>query len=52
MIASLGRHVTERRVLPFSDVVIVESSKVDGIPERKKFDGMKLLQFSENHRLS
>ncbi|XP_045445043.1 chromatin assembly factor 1 subunit A isoform X3 [Pipistrellus kuhlii] len=33
-----------------SDVVIVESSKVDGIPERKKFGRMKLLQFSENHR--
>ncbi|XP_016053336.1 PREDICTED: chromatin assembly factor 1 subunit A isoform X2 [Miniopterus natalensis] len=33
-----------------SDVVIVESSKIDGIPERKKFGRMKLLQFSENHR--
>ncbi|XP_045687123.1 chromatin assembly factor 1 subunit A [Phyllostomus hastatus] len=33
-----------------SDVVIVESSKVDGVPERKKFGRMKLLQFSENHR--
>lgn len=32
------------------DVVIVESSKVDGVPERKKFGRMKLLQFSENHR--
>ncbi|KAM6216702.1 chromatin assembly factor 1 subunit A [Rhynchocyon petersi] len=33
-----------------SDVVIVESSKVDGVPERSKFGRMKLLQFSENHR--
>ncbi|XP_037679877.1 chromatin assembly factor 1 subunit A isoform X2 [Choloepus didactylus] len=33
-----------------SDVVIVESSKVDGVPERKTFGRMKLLQFSENHR--
>ena len=33
-----------------SDVVIVESSKVDGVPERRKFGRMKLLQFSENHR--
>ncbi|XP_021488575.1 chromatin assembly factor 1 subunit A [Meriones unguiculatus] len=32
------------------DVVIVESSKVDGMPERKRFGRMKLLQFSENHR--
>lgn len=32
------------------DVVIMESSKVDGVPERKKFGRMKLLQFSENHR--
>lgn len=32
------------------DVVIVESSKVDGVSERKKFGRMKLLQFSENHR--
>lgn len=37
-------------VLVPSDVVIVESSKVDGVPERKKFGRMKLLQFSENHR--
>lgn len=28
----------------------MESSKVDGVPERKKFGRMKLLQFSENHR--
>ncbi|XP_073910463.1 chromatin assembly factor 1 subunit A isoform X2 [Castor canadensis] len=33
-----------------SDVVIVESSKGDGMPERRKFGRMKLLQFSENHR--
>ncbi|KAM9702949.1 LOW QUALITY PROTEIN: chromatin assembly factor 1 subunit A-like [Dama dama] len=33
-----------------SDVVIVESSKVDGVPERRKFGRMKFLQFSENHR--
>ncbi|KAM8764014.1 chromatin assembly factor 1 subunit A isoform 2-T2 [Rhynchonycteris naso] len=33
-----------------SDMVIVESNKVDGVPERKKFGRMKLLQFSENHR--
>uniref|UniRef100_A0A452RYH8 Chromatin assembly factor 1 subunit A n=1 Tax=Ursus americanus TaxID=9643 RepID=A0A452RYH8_URSAM len=33
-----------------SDVVIVESGKVDGVPERRKFGRMKLLQFSENHR--
>ncbi|XP_042525880.1 chromatin assembly factor 1 subunit A isoform X1 [Dipodomys spectabilis] len=33
-----------------SDVMIVESSKVDGVPERSKFGRMKLLQFSENHR--
>ncbi|XP_032321756.1 chromatin assembly factor 1 subunit A isoform X1 [Camelus ferus] len=33
-----------------SDMVIVESSKVDGVPERRKFGRMKLLQFSENHR--
>ncbi|KAM7142518.1 chromatin assembly factor 1 subunit A isoform 1-T1 [Molossus nigricans] len=33
-----------------SDMVIVESSKADGVPERKKFGRMKLLQFSENHR--
>nr|XP_044991250.1 chromatin assembly factor 1 subunit A isoform X2 [Jaculus jaculus] len=32
------------------DVVIVENSKVDGVPERRKFGRMKLLQFSENHR--
>ncbi|XP_057628134.1 chromatin assembly factor 1 subunit A [Chionomys nivalis] len=31
------------------DVVIVEN-KVDGVPERRKFGRMKLLQFSENHR--
>ncbi|KAL1783292.1 chromatin assembly factor 1 subunit A [Sigmodon hispidus] len=31
------------------DVVIVES-KVDGVPERRRFGRMKLLQFSENHR--
>lgn len=37
-------------VLVPSDVVIVESSKVDGVPDRKKFGRMKLLQFSENHR--
>lgn len=42
--------MTECSVLLLSDVVIVESSKVDGIPERKKFGRMKLLQFSENHR--
>lgn len=30
--------------------MIVESGKVDGVPERKKFGRMKLLQFSENHR--
>ncbi|EQB77622.1 chromatin assembly factor 1 subunit A-like protein [Camelus ferus] len=35
---------------PLSDMVIVESSKVDGVPERRKFGRMKLLQFSENHR--
>ncbi|XP_061044855.1 chromatin assembly factor 1 subunit A isoform X6 [Eubalaena glacialis] len=33
-----------------SDVVIVESSKVDDVPERRRFGRMKLLQFSENHR--
>ncbi|XP_014698592.3 chromatin assembly factor 1 subunit A isoform X1 [Equus asinus] len=33
-----------------SDVVIVESGKVDGVPDRKQFGRMKLLQFSENHR--
>ncbi|KAI5223519.1 chromatin assembly factor 1 subunit A [Manis pentadactyla] len=33
-----------------SDVVIVESSQADGIPERRKLGRMKLLQFSENHR--
>ncbi|XP_055285961.1 chromatin assembly factor 1 subunit A isoform X1 [Moschus berezovskii] len=33
-----------------SDVVIVESSKVDSVSERRKFGRMKLLQFSENHR--
>uniref|UniRef100_A0A8C5ZX38 Chromatin assembly factor 1 subunit A n=1 Tax=Marmota marmota marmota TaxID=9994 RepID=A0A8C5ZX38_MARMA len=33
-----------------SDMVIVGSSKVAGIPERRKFGRMKLLQFSENHR--
>ncbi|XP_022412959.1 chromatin assembly factor 1 subunit A isoform X2 [Delphinapterus leucas] len=33
-----------------SDVVILESSKVDGVPERRRFGRMKLLQFSENHR--
>ncbi|KAM4888571.1 chromatin assembly factor 1 subunit A isoform 1-T1 [Thomomys bottae] len=33
-----------------SDVMVVESSKVDGVPERRKFGRMKLLQFSENHR--
>lgn len=31
-------------------MVIVESNKVDGVPERKRFGRMKLLQFSENHR--
>ncbi|KAK7799529.1 hypothetical protein U0070_013710 [Myodes glareolus] len=31
------------------DMVIVEN-KVDGVPERRKFGRMKLLQFSENHR--
>lgn len=35
---------------PLSDVVILESSKVDGVPERRRFGRMKLLQFSENHR--
>lgn len=30
-------------------MVIVEN-KVDGVPERRKFGRMKLLQFSENHR--
>ncbi|XP_075759151.1 chromatin assembly factor 1 subunit A [Pelodiscus sinensis] len=33
-----------------SDVVIVDSCKMDSVPERKKFGRMKLLQFSENHR--
>ncbi|XP_054836911.1 chromatin assembly factor 1 subunit A isoform X2 [Eublepharis macularius] len=33
-----------------SDVVIVGSSQVGDIPERKKFGRMKLLQFCENHR--
>ncbi|XP_007949291.1 chromatin assembly factor 1 subunit A [Orycteropus afer afer] len=33
-----------------SDVVIVESGEADGVPERKQFGRMKLLQFSENHR--
>uniref|UniRef100_A0A8C7AKJ8 Chromatin assembly factor 1 subunit A n=1 Tax=Neovison vison TaxID=452646 RepID=A0A8C7AKJ8_NEOVI len=33
-----------------SDVVIVESGKADGVPDRRKFGRMKLLQFSENHR--
>ncbi|XP_023572703.1 chromatin assembly factor 1 subunit A [Octodon degus] len=32
------------------DVVIVETSKGDNVPERRKFGRMKLLQFSENHR--
>ncbi|XP_012921464.1 chromatin assembly factor 1 subunit A isoform X5 [Heterocephalus glaber] len=32
------------------DVVIVENSKGDAMPERRKFGRMKLLQFSENHR--
>ncbi|XP_010633118.1 chromatin assembly factor 1 subunit A isoform X3 [Fukomys damarensis] len=32
------------------DVVIVETSKGDAVPERRKFGRMKLLQFSENHR--
>ncbi|XP_059107853.1 chromatin assembly factor 1 subunit A [Peromyscus eremicus] len=31
------------------DVIIVEN-KVDGVPERRRFGRMKLLQFSENHR--
>lgn len=31
-------------------MVIVESGKVDGVPERRRFGRMKLLQFSENHR--
>ncbi|KAH0625852.1 hypothetical protein JD844_034188 [Phrynosoma platyrhinos] len=33
-----------------SDVVIVGSSQVGDVPERKKFGRMKLLQFCENHR--
>ncbi|XP_074834454.1 chromatin assembly factor 1 subunit A [Carettochelys insculpta] len=33
-----------------SGVVIVNSCKVNSVPERKKFGRMKLLQFSENHR--
>uniref|UniRef100_A0A8C0G3R2 Chromatin assembly factor 1 subunit A n=1 Tax=Chelonoidis abingdonii TaxID=106734 RepID=A0A8C0G3R2_CHEAB len=33
-----------------SDVVIVDSCKMDNVPDRKKFGRMKLLQFSENHR--
>ncbi|XP_012624715.2 chromatin assembly factor 1 subunit A isoform X2 [Microcebus murinus] len=33
-----------------SDVVIVESGKVTGVPERRKCGRMKLLQFCENHR--
>ncbi|XP_032739490.1 chromatin assembly factor 1 subunit A isoform X2 [Lontra canadensis] len=33
-----------------SDVVIVESGKADGVPDRRRFGRMKLLQFSENHR--
>ncbi|XP_035141974.1 chromatin assembly factor 1 subunit A isoform X4 [Callithrix jacchus] len=33
-----------------SDVVIVEPGKGDGVPERRKFGRMKLLQFCENHR--
>ncbi|XP_058513615.1 chromatin assembly factor 1 subunit A [Ochotona princeps] len=32
------------------DVVIVGSSSADGVPERRKFGRMKLLQFCENHR--
>ncbi|XP_054983220.1 chromatin assembly factor 1 subunit A isoform X1 [Sorex araneus] len=41
---------TRSTELSNSDVVIVESGKVDSVPERKKFGRMKLLQFSENHR--
>ncbi|XP_075401206.1 chromatin assembly factor 1 subunit A isoform X2 [Tenrec ecaudatus] len=33
-----------------SDVVIVESGEAGGVPERRKFGRLKLLQFSENHR--
>uniref|UniRef100_A0A673UUK7 Chromatin assembly factor 1 subunit A n=1 Tax=Suricata suricatta TaxID=37032 RepID=A0A673UUK7_SURSU len=33
-----------------SDVVIVESGEADGVPERRRFGRMKLLQFCENHR--
>ncbi|XP_062041489.1 chromatin assembly factor 1 subunit A, partial [Lepus europaeus] len=33
-----------------SDVVIVGGGGGDGVPERRKFGRMKLLQFSENHR--
>ncbi|XP_029421192.1 chromatin assembly factor 1 subunit A isoform X2 [Nannospalax galili] len=32
------------------DTGIINSSEVDGVPERRKFGRMKLLQFSENHR--
>lgn len=48
--AASHEHSIIKHSLIIRDVIIVESSKVDGVPERKKFGRMKLLQFSENHR--
>uniref|UniRef100_A0A8C7Z284 Chromatin assembly factor 1, subunit A (p150) n=1 Tax=Oryzias sinensis TaxID=183150 RepID=A0A8C7Z284_9TELE len=39
-----------RRADPLSDCIVAEGAKPDGVPDRKRYGPMKLLQFHENYR--